>query len=1016
MSNHSTRLLARLRVLPARLFHLVWGLALLASFAHAAPPAAWSSRVWQADDGLLDNRVTGLAQATDGALWVATRGGLLRFDGSTFEEFHLSVIDGVVGNGGRAMFPDRHGNLWVGAFREAVVRIGPTSAQSYAGPEGIPEGAFSGIADGRDGTLWLAFGEHVGRLEAGHYKELHLPEGPGFGGRAALSTDNAGRVWGVVNGQVGQLRGDSFSVRYRMETHDAALAAARDGGLWVCDGGQLLLLHDNSPPERRATLPADVRPVCLLEDKTGGVWVGTLSHGLFHCAGRDATPVAVSHQQVGSILEDTEGNIWVGTLGGGLNRLRPRAVELQGIQADSPSVSVVSVCQDADGACWAVTASGQLVRSDGKKWSPLAAGDPWSGDSAACVAADRQGRLWIGMKGQGLLEVDLRARTHRVWLSTDGLPSNSVRSLFVASDDSLWIATGSPTGLANLKAGALRTVAVPASVRNIRPIVQDRTGNILIGTSDGQVLRVAGADLVRPPGLEAAIPTSVRCMHPTADGSLWIGYAGKAIARLKDGRYSLMTGPGSLVPDSISQFASDQSGALWMAGTRGMYKVTLNDAVAKAEGRAQLLQPAFYGRAEGLPNIQPLYDSFPTVCESRDGTLLFSTSLGVLAVTPENLRSNPVPPPVRLDAVLVDEQAVAVRDPLFPLRPTPERKLGGLGSARAALQLAPDHHRLTMGFSALSFSGSENVRYRYRLDGFDEEWSEPGPEREAHYSRLPAGDYIFRVTACNDTGIWSEIPATVAITVSPFVWQRWWFRAAVLAAFTAAVAAIVRLVSFRRLQARLRRTEQDAVIFQERTRIARDIHDDLGGSLAHIKLLSEIALQDRAMPEVTEANLRKITATTRKVLKDLDETIWAVSPGNDTLPHLISYLGQYAVEFLRTAGIACPVDLPDAPPEIEITSAVRHHVYLAFKEALTNVVKHSGARTARLEIQVGKQVLRIVLEDDGCGLAPGPADAHADGLANMRQRMNAVGGSLVVRSSPGEGTRLEFVLGLESRG
>jgi ligand-binding sensor domain-containing protein len=459
----------------------------------AAAPAEWSSRVWQADDGLLDNRVSGLAQTTEGAIWVVTRGGVLRFDGSAFEEFHLATLDGVIGNGGRAMFPDRHGNLWVGAFREAVVRIGPDSAQSYGAAEGIPEGSFNGLADGPDGKLWFAFGGHVGRLAAGRFKELPLTESQPAGARSSLCADRAGRVWAVIGRQLGQLSGDTFVVRLALDKNEAALTAARDGGLWVCDGTQLLLLHDSGPPQPVATLPAEIRPVCLLEDKAGGVWVGTLSHGLLHCDGLVVSPVAVSHQQVGSLLEDTEGNIWVGTLGGGLNRLRPRTVELQAGQPGLPSISVVSICQDADGTCWAVTSSGQLLRGNGRQWTPPPSDKPWSGDSAACIAADRQGRLWLGLKGQGLLEINLRTGTRRTWLSTDGLPSNFIRSLFVAADDSLWIATGGPTGLVNLKAGALRTVTVPASVRNIRPIVQDTAGNIWIGTSDGQVLEVARA-------------------------------------------------------------------------------------------------------------------------------------------------------------------------------------------------------------------------------------------------------------------------------------------------------------------------------------------------------------------------------------------------------------------------------------------------------------------------------------------------------------------------------------------
>lgn len=292
--------------------------------------------------------------------------------------------------------------------------------------------------------------------------------------------------------------------------------------------------------------------------------------------------------------------------------------------------------------------------------------------------------------------------------------------------------------------------------------------------------------------------------------------------------------------------------------------------------------------------------------------------------------------------------------------------------------------------------------------GFEESWSEPSREGLARYSRLPAGSYRFEVLACNDAGVWSKSPAILEFSVTPFYWQTWWFRTVVLGSFTAAVVVLVRLMSFRRLQTHLRLTEQRAVVSQERTRIARDIHDDLGGSLAHIKLLSEIAVHDSHSAEITAKHLGQITKTTQLVLKSLDETIWAINPGNDTLPHLVSYLGQYAVEFLRAAGITCEVDLPDNPPELPLTPQARHHIFLTVKEALTNVVRHSAARKVRLQLGLEGPRLHITIEDDGRGFTPQHLDPHADGLANMRQRMAAIDGSLQITSTKDRGTRIRL--------
>lgn len=969
----------------------------LASGVRAAPPLAWRAQAWHVEDGLPDNRVVGLAQTPDGYLCVATREGLVRFNGAGFEGFTFANPSGVAGNGVRAMFSDAAGDLWLDMFRETIVRIRRDSVQVFTSREGVPPGEMTSLAEDAEGHVWLVIGGRTCELEGGRLRQLDLPP-------ASLASDVRGRVWCAVNKQVGLLSRAGFAPRFQIGEGPVALARAQAGGLWICAGSRLLRLADEGEPESRQTLAPGIRARCLLEDRSGAVWIGSAANGLLRFDGKAVAQVESSYPSVTCLLEDRESNIWVGTAGGGLNRLRPRVIELVGPKSGSVFESLASVGEDANGQLWVVTSNGQLAHGDGESWTF----EQWAGGNATCVAADQQGAIWVGTRGQGLHQKNLRSGATQIWRQQNGLPSSSIRGLFVAADESVWIATTEPAGLCQVTKNDVRKIEVPGDVRTFRAITQDGRGDIWVGTSEGRILKIKEDRLVSEPILNDPTQSAVRSLHTTPDGSLWIGYAGRGVGWLKDGRFTLFSTNTGLVDNSIWQIVSDRTGAIWMTGPHGLSRVANDDARAVAEGEQTKLRPTLFGRGEGLASFVANYASAPAVCRTRDGRILFATSQGLLVVDPANLRDNPLPPPVILERVIVDDRVVALTNRWFPLRPDQPRPLVEIQNAGAVLRLPPDHRRLAFDFVALSYAAPENIRFRYRLDSVDDAWTETGSERTARYPRLAAGNYTFRVVACNDMGVWNERGATLALIVSPFFWQTWWFRLGLFATFTGSVVTVVRLVSFRRLRQKLQVAEQQAALSQERARIARDIHDDLGGSLSHIKLLSELALQDRTPPDPTEGSLRQITATARQMLKSLDEIVWAINPRNDTLPHLISYLGQHTVEFLRAAGVRCQIELPDDPPEMEVASDVRHHVFLVLKEALTNIVRHAQARTVRIEIRCALDSLQISLDDDGCGFAPPAGDSQGDGLRNMRRRMAAVGGEFALESKPGTGTRLQL--------
>jgi signal transduction histidine kinase len=273
------------------------------------------------------------------------------------------------------------------------------------------------------------------------------------------------------------------------------------------------------------------------------------------------------------------------------------------------------------------------------------------------------------------------------------------------------------------------------------------------------------------------------------------------------------------------------------------------------------------------------------------------------------------------------------------------------------------------------------------------------------YSFLPPGDYRFHVIACNSDGVWNEAGILMALTVLPHVYETWWFRLAAGIILVGVIVAVVRNAATRKLRRKLERLERQRAVERERARIARDIHDDLGASLNLIAVLGDLAKHDKAGERI-----ERMSNTARQAVKSLDEIVWAVNPRNDTLAHLIDYTCQFATDYLRAAGIRCLLDVPEQLSAREVPANVRHNVFLAVKEGLQNIVKHSQATQVWLRIAATPEGLRIGVEDNGRGFNGAPPGPGADGLGNMSQRLKEIGGQCRVRSLVGQGTEIEIEL------
>jgi signal transduction histidine kinase/ligand-binding sensor domain-containing protein len=991
---------------------------------------------------LPDNTVFGVVQTPDDYLWLGTPSGLVRFDGIRFESFSSTNFISEPHRGVLTMIRSRDGGLRLAMDRGAVVWLNADGAKVFLPRRDLPDRVPYSLMEDFEGALWVIYrGGGVCRIQEGKVRVFTAHDGlPASSAVCSMECDNEGGIWFSKGGQFGEFREGRFQVLRSVEPSvplsgiGTKMAPAREGGLWICSGARLFRFEKGGKWEELGTFGpprAGTTPNDLLEDREGAVWIATSYSGLFRFASNRFESVPTSQQEITSLEEDREGNIWLGTAGGGLNRVRLRAITLEGTESGLPYEGVQSICEDIHGGLWAVTQNGLLAHRTDGKWAAIRESAPWSG-FATCVAPDPSGGVWIGTRLNGLFRGHNGEFT--AVASTNEPISQTIHTLVVSKNGDLWIGAETPvTAVQRLRGAELRNFPVPPDIRIIRACAEDTAGNIWFGTSKGVLLRANGDQLTEETANTSKEPLSIRYLHATADGSVWIGHAGFGLGRIKNGQYSRLTTERGLYDDWLSEIMDDGRGWLWLGGNRGIFKVRQSEIDDLDAGRTTRIRSVHYGRGEGLPSLQATSGATPGVCRTRDGRLWFPMRTGLAVVDPARLRELSEPPSTLLTRVAADERTVALYGGVMPVPGRNTGQIVDLAKSERALRLPPEHRRLQFDFAALTFTSPASVTFRYRLEPIDEDWIEGGTERHADYSRLAAGKYHFRVIACSSDGLWNEAGAALGFVVLPFFWQTWWFRAAVVAAFTLSVIAIVRYASFRRLRARLRVLEQQAALHKERARIAKDIHDDVGANLTQIALLGELAQQELSPqsnvpgpesadsklgtrdsgPRTQDSGLNKaneriqnISSAARQAVKSLDEIVWAVNPRNDTLAHLIDYTGQFALDYLRLAGIRCRLDFPEPTPQREVSTDVRHNLFLVVKEALHNIVKHAHATEVWLKVNADNGAVRLIIEDNGHGFEQAPDDALADGLRNMRQRMSEIGGECRIESKTGTGTKI----------
>jgi ligand-binding sensor domain-containing protein/signal transduction histidine kinase len=970
--------------------------------------AAWGasnfvSRVWLRENGLPQNKVSAVIQSHDGYLWIGTYNGLARFDGVRFVCYDSGNTPELGDSQVTSLFEDKDGTLWIGHGTGGVTIY----AQEHFRPAGeAVHWAREKILDiGADeaGDVWL-FNE-AGLLARVRDGLVLTPESGRETNVVEMTRSARGTIWVGRAGRVsvlheGQVTPLAFDLSWTNQTV-SAIGASRDGGLWMTVGGHLRKWKDGAWTEDRGLVPLGESPLLkLIESRNGTLLGATSDHGfaLIFPDGQVSKfnrATGFSSNWVIDLCEDREGNFWAGTGGGGLALIRESSVQTFAPPDEWQGRAVMSVCFDRENAMWVGTEGAGLYRYQGGTWTNFTRDAGIANPYVWSLAEDINGNLWAGSWGAGLFlrRGDRFERAPEMTEITTPMPA-----LFPSRQGGLWI--GTTEGLLRYDAARNKTWYARDGVsakRDVRCVIESRSGNVWFGTAGEGLFCLEAGRLKHFRKADGLPDDYVRSLCEDETGAIWIGTS-DGLCRFKDNHFSVINTRQGLFDNVICDIEDDGRGFFWMSSYSGIFRVSKTELQQCVDGKLVSVYSLAFGMNDGMPTLEATGGG----CRSADGKLWFPTGRGLVAIDPKGAKANPLPPPVLIEGLLVDNQPLA-----------------GLALA-SRLKIPPGRHRFEFQYTGLSFVAPEKVRFKYRLDKLDADWIDAGTKRTADFPYIPPGNYTFRVTACNNDGVWNDAGTSLLLTVLPYFWQTLWFRVLGLSGTVLLSSAGVWYGTRRRMRRKLEILEHQRAVEQERARIAKDIHDDLGASLTRINLLSQSVRRDTDDPSQTIKNLDQICTTARQLTRTMDEIVWAVDPQHDTLDSLANYFSKLIHELLGASGIRCRLDFPVQLPAWPLTAEVRHNLFLAFKEALHNVLKHSAATEVRISFALEPAAVAVSITDNGRGFDPtvlaetapngGQPRLRLNGVVNMRKRLQEIGGHCEIKSKRGRGTQVTFYL------
>lgn len=995
------------------------------------------ARSWTTDDGLPQNTILSLLQASDGYLWIGTLDGLVRYDGVKFTVYDKQNTPAFRNHAILSLAEGPPGSIWIGTpdgmlrYREHQFEWLELRAQRVA---------VRSICPRRTGGLWLGTDIGPARFENATfllfsnyppYTPLRGEPVNHFQGVETVTQDPSGTLWvgddrGVVRLRPGK---EDFEVVYPPDGNrgDAGhtvltLSCDGEGGIWFGDNAGLHrwseqgMIHYPAadiglPTGRLDPLSWDSRHGLIIRAFDGGL--SLFGKGCF--ANYPGQDTGVAGDWIRCALADREGNIWAGANASGLRLFQPRKVRNFTTADGLAHNDVWGISQAPDGSMWIATGHGLSRYHDGNfDTSHCEVDANPDHDKFAGLVTTRDGTVWAA-SAAGLIQfkagkfLPVPKEVQDIWYPRL-LGEDNRGALWISGSSALFRLQGEQWETWGLyREGSADPKLILPDARVIGALT-DNSGDVWVGTSGG----VCRFNENRSERFTSAsgLPTEGACpVLADKDGTVWFA-SERGLIRFRTGHFALISESNGLFENLIYHVLEDDFGWLWMNGNRGLQKARKAELNDFADGKLERVRCVHYGIADGMLSAEGNGNGPPNSCKARDGQLWFPTTKGVVVVDPRTLRDNDVPPSVIIEQVVADGE-IMFGDDRGPSRPGPK---GSLGEG-SSLRLGPGRARsLIIRYTANTFVSPEKVRFQNQLVGEQKTWQEDRSNlRTAIYTDLRPGNYLFRLRAFNNAGVRSNQDAVFAFSLAPHFYQTWPFYVLCAMGILSMGGSLhaIRMTSLKRIKA----LEQRHALELERARIARDMHDSLGADLTKITLLAQVAQRQNGNGD-QRRNWERVSGLAGGLVDGIGELVWATNPRNNSLDNLAAYIREYAVELFESVGIIADLDFPTQIPPFEIAGETRRNLFLAVKEALTNVVKHAQASRVCLSFSLVEEVgLLITIKDDGKGFKSESSNAgngagNGNGLRHLRERLAAAGGCLEIESIPGSGTLVRMSIPL----
>ena len=964
-------------VRPALVLSLCLGIAAPASTAtEDGILSGYSLTSWHDAAGRPLGSVYGIAQTDDGYLWLGADAGLLRFDGWRFvvwDSLSTTPIRGSI----KTLSGARNGGLWVGSANPAsVARVHDGKLEPYdEGLEGLEE-ITALVEDGR-GTLWAIIDWDLYQWDNTRWHKVQLPWKTRSGQVRHVFVDRSGTLWvGTRWGVFEQIGAKDF--RLASDEHVWGIDEDRNGRIWTTDvAAGFRQLGATSAP-RHALEAAGYR---LLHDRLGALWVGTFGDGLWRVRSggptvsieRAALRTGLSSDSVLSITEDRDGSVWVGTTVG-LHRLTRRAL------TPLEDVGFVLTVQpwQPDGVLAGTTRGLVHLKSTSAGWQPVHIGS--AAPEIRTFFRDGQGTLWIG-SADGLWRLVGNQVVHQ---NLGEQSEMLVLSISQAPDGGLWLGDGQWVYRWNGGTPVPLSLPPEAGFARVTFAHADRAQRLWIGSGtkigvvapDGTFRVLGAADGLGDRNL------TLYDVFEDGEGVLWLATS-EGLSRLADGRITSVGSTQGLPGNRVWSIVEDRVSDLWLTLDRGVVRVSRRDIAQAMANPSHRMPYQMYGPKDGLAGA-PL--GIINSAREANGRLWFVRGGGVTEVDPNELMPRTRPPVIRIEEAIANDRRLDLSQHSLPA----------------------GTRRLELSFTVLALAGSDSVRFRYRLDGFDTDWVEAGPRRTVFYTNLSPRDYRFRVEAHAEDGTWATSAADWAFAIQPAIYQTRWFYA-----FAAAMIVLCTVLAWQFRLALMKR--QFSLALAERARLSREIHDTLLQSLVGVALQfdgianalgpSSVSAREQLtrVRRQVEAYIREARQSSRDLRSPVLET-------HDLEAALKAFarelIGETPVRF-TSAVVGTDVA---RPPKID------NQLLRIGQEAITNAVRHAHARRIHLEITFSPDAVRLRVDDDGCGFE-GDGNTvnesnHHYGLTTMKERAEELGGTFTITTGAGRGTSVEAVIPL----